>query len=693
MYQPGNISYISQFDFVLLTETFATQFPCNCFPSHDVFLSPGVRLSSSVTSRLSGGVAMLIRKSCAPFVKQIHVEIDNCLVFKLSKSLTGLITDCLLIGMYIPPSQSAYYSETEIDNGLLLLEQCICDVVEEYGELPMMIFGDLNARTGNNNAKQLSLPDFGTGISRSEELAEEDISFYRVSKDAVVNSFGRSLLSLCESFELIILNGLLPGDEHGEYTYIGHNGSSIIDYFIVSSCIFPLASRLHVVAKVDSKHMPVELILHLNTQNDEHDGKGKPLKSKITKYVWNQDRLHEYVSAFFSEDVSLVLKQAFDLIDSDIDMALAKLYEVILKAGCCMQKTITVSDERHNKWFDHECWERRREVRQLLRQYRNESDVQKAEERHLSYSEHRRQYKQLLVDKQSSHKKLILNELEESAHDSQKFWGTIKSISRKSSVKPSIGIDEWRSHFSKVFRSDEGLDVSDDVLSDVDLVNGDGYTTDAFDHALDSDITSSEVQRAIKSLKNNKAAGPDGIPGEFYKNAPPCVVNFLTVYFNRLFASGSFPVAWCKSIIHPLHKSGDVNIPDNHRGISLLNISGKLYSYILNQRLTSWVEENGLISEVQAGFRKGYSTIDHIFTLLSLVQKQLLNHGKLYCAFIDFKKAFDSINRSRLWYVLKKRGLSGRMFRAIKSMYAVVKARVRVGADLTEDFVCPFGLK
>ena len=43
-----------------------------------------------------------------------------------------------------------------------------------------------------------------------------------------------------------------------------------------------------------------------------------------------------------------------------------------------------------------------------------------------------------------------------------------------------------------------------------------------------------------------------------------------------------------------------------------------------------WVEENGIINEAQAGFRRNYSTVDHIFTLLTLVQKQLLNHGKLY---------------------------------------------------------------
>jgi len=59
--------------------------------------------------------------------------------------------------------------------------------------------------------------------------------------------------------------------------------------------------------------------------------------------------------------------------------------------------------------------------------------------------------------------------------------------------------------------------------------------------------------------------------------------------------------------------------------------------------------------EEQAGFRAGYSTVDHIFSLYAMVQKHLLKHTKLYVAFVDFKKAFDSVNRNALWSVLRKK--------------------------------------
>ena len=64
-------------------------------------------------------------------------------------------------------------------------------------------------------------------------------------------------------------------------------------------------------------------------------------------------------------------------------------------------------------------------------------------------------------------------------------------------------------------------------------------------------------------------------------------------------------------MIHPLHQKGSVNNPDNDRGISLLNICSKLYSSIINKRLSRWVEEKDILGDIQAGFRKENSTIDH----------------------------------------------------------------------------------
>ena len=96
-----------------------------------------------------------------------------------------------------------------------------------------------------------------------------------------------------------------------------------------------------------------------------------------------------------------------------------------------------------------------------------------------------------------------------------------------------------------------------------------------------------------------------------------------------------------------------------------MSICSKLYVYILNKRLTCWIENNNLLNESQAGFRKKYSTIDHHTDVVDSKAVATSHTHKMYVAFIDFKKAFDSIIRSKLLAVLKKKGLKGKMYQAI----------------------------
>ena len=100
-----------------------------------------------------------------------------------------------------------------------------------------------------------------------------------------------------------------------------------------------------------------------------------------------------------------------------------------------------------------------------------------------------------------------------------------------------------------------------------------------------------------------------------------------------------------------MHKKGDANIPGNYL-IALTSVLSKVYTHILNKRLTGWAEQEEKILEQQAGFRAGHSTIDHIFTLYGLVQKHLQSHTKDLRRICGFKKkAFGSVNRNALWAV------------------------------------------
>lgn len=120
----------------------------------------------------------------------------------------------------------------------------------------------------------------------------------------------------------------------------------------------------------------------------------------------------------------------------------------------------------------------------------------------------------------------------------------------------------------------------------------------------------------------------------------------------------------------------------------------KIYVNVLNKRITFFANAYDRITEAQAGFREGYSTTDNGFILYSMVNKQLSKRGrKLYVAFVDFKKAFDSVNRSKLYNILYQHGIKGRLFNSIKGIYRSVKACVRNHADFSDTFDCPIGLR
>ena len=168
----------------------------------------------------------------------------------------------------------------------------------------------------------------------------------------------------------------------------------------------------------------------------------------------------------------------------------------------------------------------------------------------------------------------------------------------------------------------------------------------------------------------------------------------MTRIFNTVFVKGLFPKSWGESIICPIHKSGTVHDSRDYRGISLLNTMYKIMSKIINTRLYNWAEENGKIDEGQAGFRKGYSTVDNIFTLQAVVQKYLSTPGeRFYCVYIDFRKAFDKINHDVLFKSLLSKGVKGKFYCFLLQSYSHHRACVRTNCGLTEFFPSNVGTK
>ena len=147
-----------------------------------------------------------------------------------------------------------------------------------------------------------------------------------------------------------------------------------------------------------------------------------------------------------------------------------------------------------------------------------------------------------------------------------------------------------------------------------------------------------------------------------------------------------------RSIIIPIFKKGNPNDPGNYRGISLVSHMGKLFTSLLNNRLTKWSENSSVLTEAQFGFRPGYGITDAIFSLHSLISKSLRKGKRLYCCFIDYVKAFDGVCHLKLWLRLARCGITGKLLNVIKSMYSKLQCCVKFDGHFSNFFTSNIGL-
>ena len=254
----------------------------------------------------------------------------------------------------------------------------------------------------------------------------------------------------------------------------------------------------------------------------------------------------------------------------------------------------------------------------------------------------------------------------------------------------TITTEEWVRHF-------EGLLnplVTDEVNISDDDVSVDEPIDEIEDYIFNSDITEDEIRLSVKHLKAEKKPGPDSIIPEFFMYGGETLLPILIKLFNGLFKNGEYPDNWTESIIVTLHKKGDVNNVENYRGISLQNVLSKVYCGVLVSRLNFYAYLYDKVSENQGGFKPGYSTVDNAFIIKYLTHRMLKQkRGKLYIAFIDFQKCFDTIDRTLLWNILKEKGIKGNLFNSLRSMYSSVKSCIRCNGTTSDPVDSKIGLK
>ena len=346
-----------------------------------------------------------------------------------------------------------------------------------------------------------------------------------------------------------------------------------------------------------------------------------------------------------------------------------------------------------NPWYTEQC----KAARKYLREVRSKTDLTIPEQWE-NFKQAESEYKRVVQCQKRKYKEKQRLELENlCSKNPDKYWEFWRKM-RPHKPNLDINLQEFHEYFKNQVTPPNMDYFETEMLRDAQVLNKlpepHNNIDDCINDIINCPITFEEIALQLRKLKNNKAAGSDGIPAEFIKYAGEEILKPLSALFNYTLANGQYPQSWTDGIINPIHKSGETSKPDNYRKITIMPSIGKLLEGILNRRLCykNEVHQSTQVDDLQKGFKERSQTMDNIFILQTLIEKQKTEKKPLYLCFVDFTKAFDYIHRLLLFKKLNQRGIKGEFLSLIVDMFCKARCRVRWNGTLGEYINSEFGV-
>lgn len=562
------------------------------------------------------------------------------------KDAEGCIARCIRVGREKWNFVGVYRRRGE-ESGWQRVEEWM----EEGKDELVLIGGDFNAWTG----------ELGGG-----DWNEEEEKFERTSRHKEVDKEGRKLIKLIEERGWVICNGNTRGDERGEFTFSG-KGDTVIDYLLAAEGTKSKIKKMMVGCETDLEHFPIIAEIEGQWRNEKErrreERKGEQ-KTKMGK--WGVSQLLEFEKEMQEDGEELMEEE-------DVNMRIERLKRRIEKVKVKIGQKKNEEEDKHRGWWDEECERSRRLMREYIKEWRKGVLGKK------EYNKLHKEHEKLVRRKREEEKERYNKEVEKAVSEGREWEVINRERGNRKDINREIGMREWTDYFKRM-----GGGVNN-------RIRGEGRK---FIKENDiEEVRREEVEKAIARLKRGKAAGHDEIEGEALKFGGEKVRKEMWEIVRRVWRGEGWPEDWKTGLIVPLVKKGVGKSVEEYRGITLMPIGYKVYAEVLRGRLEKEVEKTGGIPHNQTGFRTGMGTMDNIYTLNYIVNKNLgKKGGKLIALFVDFKAAFPSVNRGLLWRVLERRGIEEGVIERVKELYTDVRSRVKVGGKVGKEFWLGRGL-
>jgi len=213
-------------------------------------------------------------------------------------------------------------------------------------------------------------------------------------------------------------------------------------------------------------------------------------------------------------------------------------------------------------------------------------------------------------------------------------------------------------------------------------------------------ISKDDIYEALQIIEKGKSPDVYGMVSEYFIQMEKNGIKFLEILFNKMFDfeissnhSTTSPfgnIYHYASYIQLIPKSDhpiDKYMINNQRPITIIPIINKLYSLIILKRLQSFCNNHSIIPDNQTGFREDLNTTNNLIILRSLFENAKIDNKECVVCFIDFKKAYDSVNHSILKWIMKSQSIPNKLIStimtslydnkvSIKTMYGNVTAKL-----------------
>ena len=328
----------------------------------------------------------------------------------------------------------------------------------------------------------------------------------------------------------------------------------------------------------------------------------------------------------------------------------------------------------------------KRQIRKRKRLYRKAKQTNL--ERHwIKFRQLRNETNTMIRNSKQQFYDNIAEKLKSKSLSSKDWWSTLKTFispNLNSAIPPTesegiIYTDDFEKAnlFNNYFQGQTVLDDSKAVLPELPEPS---YLTSLSSIAFDPQ----EVEEILRTLKTDKASGPDGLSNRILKELSHELSSPLCSLFNKSLSLGKFPSPYKDANVTPVHKKGDLSLVSNYRPISLLNSVAKLFEKLVFKYLYNHLQDNNMLSSLQSGFIPGDSTVNQLAYLYHIFTEALDAGKEVRTVFCDISKAFDRVWHEGLINKLKAAGVSGDVLRWFQSYLSGRRQRVVLPGSLSE---------